>query len=117
MFQSDEKKLSPSTSTDLTKKLGDCVASAKEIAEWMMEQISDDMYLYQETVAYEIASRFGDNFTYYNHNGNLAIGQCVLREFRKLTEDTIVWNKGEKAWRWRVGDDSQGRLQRGSCDK
>jgi hypothetical protein len=31
---------------------------------------------------------------YENENGNLAINRQVLKEFRKLTEKTVVWERG-----------------------
>jgi hypothetical protein len=46
--------------------------------------------MYQETVVYEILDRFGEEFVYDNENGNLAIARPVLKEFRKLTEDSVV---------------------------
>jgi hypothetical protein len=48
---------------------------------------------------YDIQKRFGSAFVYMKENGNLAIGKDVLREFRKITEGKVVWERGEKAWR------------------
>ena len=87
------------------------MATAKEIAEWMVEQVANGKYLYQESVAHNIALTFGKEFTYHNNNGNLAIGKNVLKEFRKLTEGTVIWIKGERAWRLRNPHDKPGRQQ------
>jgi len=87
------------------------VATVNEVARWMVEQMEGDQYMYQEVVVYEIASRFGDQFTYDNDNGNLAIGKDVLKEFRRLTKDTVVWLRGERAWRKREKGDKASRQQ------
>jgi hypothetical protein len=75
--------------------------TAKQIAEWMSEQFKQDCYLYQETVVYEIAEKFGEEFTYDNQNGNLAIRKDVLSVFRTLTEGSVIWERGERRWRKR----------------
>jgi hypothetical protein len=81
------------------------------IAKWMAEKLEREKYIYQEVVVYEIASKFGDEFTYTNANGNLAIDKRVLREFRKLTEKTVVWERGEKLWRFREDYDQPEKRQ------
>jgi hypothetical protein len=85
------------------------MATAREVAEWMTELVLSQNYLEQEQVVYEIATKFGDEHVYQNENGNLAISPKVLREFRKLTEATVVWEGGEKLWRKRTADDNLGR--------
>ena len=75
--------------------------TAADVARWMVERLRVERLLYQETVVYEIAKRFGGAFTYVNDNGNLAIDRRVLSEFRKLTEPDIVWDRGERMWRLR----------------
>ena len=84
-----------------------------DVAAWMAEELDRVEYLYQETAVYEIQTRFGDEFVYTNDNGNLAISREVLREFRKLTADTVVWERGERYWRFRESYDSPGRRQAG----
>lgn len=81
------------------------------IAQWMLEELKRVNYLYQETVVYDIASKFGEEFTYHNQNGNLAIDRQVLREFRKLTGDRVVWERGERLWRFRESYDPPGKRQ------
>ncbi|MGX9574083.1 DUF6953 family protein [Mesorhizobium sp. f-mel] len=73
--------------------------SAKDVADWMVAESKKSHWLYQETVVYKIRQQFGDEYVYQNANGNLAISKAVLKEFRKLTEDTLVWERGERAWR------------------
>lgn len=85
--------------------------SAKDVAEWMLEAVRREEYLYQNVVVYEIAEKFGEEFTYTNNNGNLAIDSRVLNEFRKLTGDTVVWERGQRLWRSREEHDDPGRRQ------
>jgi hypothetical protein len=86
-------------------------STPEDIAEWMVTALERDKFLHQETAVYEIAQRFGDEFTYVNQNGNLAIDRRVLTAFRKLTEKTVVWEKGERLWRKRQEADEGGRKQ------
>ncbi|MGY4403927.1 DUF6953 family protein [Bradyrhizobium sp. USDA 3315] len=71
----------------------------KDVAEWMIKLMGDSHWLYQETVVRKIKETYGDEYVYTNDNGNLAISKGVLKEFRKLTAETLVWQRGEKAWR------------------
>jgi hypothetical protein len=82
-----------------------------EVARWMLEQIKKDGTLYQDQAAYEIASKFGEQFTYMNENGNLAIDRTVLKHFRRLTDETVVWERGYRLWRKREQGDTPGRRQ------
>lgn len=77
----------------------------KEIAEWMSQRLEEDKYLYQEIIVYEIASKYGDDYTYINENGNLAIDKKILKEFRIITEDNVVWERVERCWRKRENFD------------
>jgi uncharacterized protein DUF6953 len=83
--------------------------TAVQVAEWMLEQINLKQCLYQEEAVYEIERLFGKEFTYANENGNLAIHKSVLAAFRKITEKTVVWERGERMWRLRGPYDEQGR--------
>lgn len=58
-----------------------------------------------------VSKKFGKDFVYTNVNGNLSIGKDVLKEFKKLSGDDVVWERGEKAWRYRASYDSAGRQQ------
>jgi hypothetical protein len=82
-----------------------------DIAGWMMEQLQTKRELYQEDAVYEIAKKFGSGFTYENDNGNLAIDKKVLDAFRELSEDGVVWERGERLWRRRDKHDETGRSQ------
>jgi hypothetical protein len=74
--------------------------SPRDVAEFMLKRLNEDQILYQNQIVYEIAEKFGDDFFYTNQNGNLGIDRNVLAEFRKLTEDKVVWSRGERYWRF-----------------
>jgi hypothetical protein len=84
-------------------------SAVDSVARWMADQLAGDQPLYQNEAADEIQDRFGDDFTYENDNGNLAISRSVLKAFRALTEETVVWDRSERAWRRRESHDGPGR--------
>ena len=77
----------------------------------MADKIQKEEWYPQELFAGEIEDLFGDEFTYVNENGNRAIDKKVLAEFRKLTKDTVVWERGERRWRLREDYDESGKRQ------
>ncbi len=79
------------------------MATAKEVAEWMASHLQEKGYLEQEWAFWQIRKKFGEEFGYMNKNGGWSISRTVLREFKKLTTGTAVWNRSDKGWR-RVGD-------------
>ena len=93
------------------KKKNDPTIKASDVARWMLGQINKKRELYHEEVVYQIEEKFGSKFVYDNEAGNLAISREVLKEFRKLTEKTVVWSRIEFCWRIRSADDPKvGRL-------
>jgi hypothetical protein len=85
---------------------------ARDVAEFMVKELeAENGCMRQNHIADRIQEEFGDAFVYENDNGNLAISKVVLKEFRRRTEDTVVWLRGEKAWRWRDRGDESGRQQ------
>lgn len=85
--------------------------TTKDVAQWMLNEIEKVKYLDQETAVDHISANFGDDFVYENENGNLAIEQKVLAAFRKLTDDSIVWERSSRLWRYREESDEPGRQQ------
>jgi hypothetical protein len=67
--------------------------------------------LYQADAAREIARKFGADFTYTNANGNPAIDKRVLKAFKKLSGDTVVWERWAFCWRKRKPIDKPSRKQ------
>lgn len=83
---------------------------AQAAARWMMEQITETGELWQADAAAHIDHDF-EGLTYLNDNGNVAIGKDVLAAFRKLSEGTVVWERGSRFWRRRAEDDPEGKRQ------
>src|SRR5690349_16227006 len=52
--------------------------TVEQVAYWMLNKVHQHGVLSQEVAAFEIASSFGQSFTYINANGNLAIQDNVL---------------------------------------
>ncbi len=82
-----------------------------DVAKWMLEQVENKRELFQMDAASDIQRTFGDEFVYTNDNGNLAISKAVLREFRKISENTVVWERFYKLWRLRDSRDTPDRRQ------
>ena len=85
------------------------MTTPEDVARWMLDELEEAGYLYQWEAILEIQSRFGDDFTYLNESGNFAIDRRVLRAFRYLTEDNIVWRRKECCWVRRAPHDPPGR--------
>jgi hypothetical protein len=85
--------------------------SSKDAAEWMVRELSKSGYLSQDVAVYGLQKAFNGEATYMNGNGNLAIAKPVLTAFRALTDDSIVWSRGDRAWRKRQNYDKSGRQQ------
>jgi hypothetical protein len=81
----------------------------QQVAEWMFKELKRQHKLHLNTVVYEIAEKFGSQFT-YDKDGNLAIRIDVLAAFRKLTKDSVVWVQEDSYWRMREPHDGPGRL-------
>ena len=58
------------------------MATAQEVAQWMLDEVMGKGELEQEAAVSDIALKFGNEFTYDNENGNLAIRQYLLAAFR-----------------------------------
>ena len=77
--------------------------TAKSVAEWMEAELASATFLHQETAVLQTTREFGDPFAYINEKGNWTLAKNVLREFLKLTEGSVVWDRSERAWR-KLGD-------------
>jgi hypothetical protein len=82
-----------------------------DIAKWMLSQVQSAGMLYQDDAAYQIGAKFGEEYTYTNENGNLAIRRDVLHAFREISEADVVWERGGRLWRRRETYDNPGRRQ------
>lgn len=84
----------------------------------MIAQIVEDQQLLQVDAVAAIKKIFGKEFVYRSDIGELSIDRRVLYQFRKLTEDDVVWvtRPGggfcpEAYWRKRERNDSAERTQ------
>jgi hypothetical protein len=74
------------------------MATAEDVALWMQSELERRGELHQIDAVLEIETRFGDEFVYETERGSLAVDRKVLRAFRKLTEDTVVWMRRDRCW-------------------
>lgn len=71
----------------------------KKVAKFMLDEILQKGYIYQESVVLDIQKKFGEEYVYENENGNHAISKKVLNEFKKLKEgNDIEWDRSDKSW-------------------
>jgi hypothetical protein len=82
-----------------------------DVARWMSDELERTGRLSQSAAVEGIQREFGPEFIYENESGNPAIDKDVLREFGKLTEDTVVWERWSLRWRHRRPGDLPGRQQ------
>ena len=88
------------------------MATVKEIAERMLKEVATkDMY--HDYAAHNIQRFFGSDFVHQKASRDWAIRirKDILNEFRKLSGDAIVWERGSGLWRKRTQSDRRGRLQ------
>lgn len=83
------------------------MATASGIAEWLISEIKAKApnRAYQSRLVRELRDQFGEEWTYKNDNGNLAIDVKVLKEFKKLKDQYVIWDRSDQSWR--VVDDAQ----------
>ena len=105
----------PDTRTGLSDRNG--VTTPTMAARWMLGRLQQRGRLYQAEAARESAGRFGDEFTFTTPDGRLALDGSVLRAFKKITGDSVVWEHGEFCWRWREAGDGPGRSQGRHSDR
>ncbi len=82
-----------------------------DIVSWMIGEIQKHGMLYQYEAASYIEEHFGGDFIPYNDAGNPSIRKDVLKAFRKISEQDVVWERGERMWRKRERGDDPGRKQ------
>jgi len=75
------------------------VKKFKQVANYMLNELTTNGVLYQNEIVYIIADKFGEEFVYNNERGNLAIEKKVLDIFKKIRPKEIVWDQRERCWR------------------
>jgi hypothetical protein len=86
-------------------------ATSKDVAQWMLSAVLERGELTQNNAFYEINKQFGSGFTTITNAGSPSIKGGVLTAFKNISEDTIVWERGNKLWRKREFYDAPGREQ------
>lgn len=86
---------------------------ACDAAGWMLAQIGVHGCIYQDEVVDFLVRAKAEDLLRENADGNLVVGRAILDAFKALTEETVVWVKAERYWRWRVKEDEPGREARG----
>jgi hypothetical protein len=87
------------------------MATAEDVARWMLEEVKSTGTLEQEHAVFEIEHRFGEGFTYITDRGGNSINKNVLDAFRKLSGDDVVWARRSRYWRMRQAGDEPSRAQ------
>jgi hypothetical protein len=82
-----------------------------DVANWMLSVIQEQGELTQSNAYYEINKRFGTGFTTVTSSGSPSIKGGVLTAFKKISEATVIWERGDKKWRKREFYDAPGREQ------
>ncbi|RWH32209.1 hypothetical protein [Mesorhizobium sp.] len=81
-----------------------------EGAQLMLAMLNEFGELYQYDAANRLHAEGGEDCIYFNAQGNVAIKQEVLKEFKRLTPD-YVWLRSSTYWRRRQEGDQPGRMQ------
>nr|WP_218949029.1 hypothetical protein [Acinetobacter sp. YH12145] len=79
----------------------------------MLTALEKDECLYQEDVVDYLVKQNQMDFLKENQDGNLVLKLSVNSAFKKKTEETVVWVKPDRYWRYRVPEDEPGREARG----
>lgn len=87
------------------------MATAVDVAQWMLAELRESGFLRQQDAVYDIERNFGKEFVYENDRGNMAIERDVLDEFKTLTGNSVVWERGERIWRFREEYDDKDKRQ------
>lgn len=74
--------------------------TAKQVAEWMVEDIRFRGILRQEEAIAYVREHFGAAFIFVNENGNASLEKEVKKEFRKLNRGQIAWDRDGFMWAW-----------------
>jgi len=85
--------------------------TASDVAQWMLTTVQERGELSQNNAYYEINKLFGRNFTMVTNGGSPSIRGSVLTAFKKISEDSVIWERGDKKWRKREFYDVPGRQQ------
>lgn len=77
------------------------MTTPKDVGRWLHETIleNNSRRSYQSVMVRRIRDDFGSEFSYRNKNGNWAIDKAVLKEFNRIRDEHIVWDRSNQSWR------------------
>lgn len=70
---------------------------ASQVAGWMLEQLDREGMIDEKLLIPEIRERFGEDFLGLEDR-NVVISQKVLKEFGRLTQGTLSWDRVHRCW-------------------
>lgn len=79
----------------------------------MVDKLETDGCLYQDDIVDYLVRNDNENFLRENSDGNLVLDKALLKRFKDLTSDNVVWVQSDFYWRYRVLEDEEGRKARG----
>ncbi|MGH3690759.1 MAG: DUF6953 family protein [Microbacterium sp.] len=77
------------------------MTEAQDVAQWLIGEIEDNgrKRSYQSVLVRRLREKFGDDWVYKNHNGNMAIDRRVLKAFQPLKSPNVIWERSDQSWR------------------
>lgn len=77
------------------------MTTPEDVGRWLHATILENnaRRSYQSALVRRIRSDFGEEFSYRNKNGNWAIDKAVLKEFNRIRDEHIVWDRSDQSWR------------------
>ena len=75
----------------------------------MVDKLEMDGCLYQDDIVDYLVRNDNEDLLRENSNGNLVLDRSLLKRFKDLTSDNVVWVQSDFYWRYRVLEDDTGR--------
>jgi len=82
-----------------------------DVAAWMVRFFMQNGYLHRDVAVSGIIQNFDEKYIVIYTDLNCRIRSDVLRYFRELTGNEVVWCQGYRMWRLRGAQDLPGRRQ------
>ena len=83
----------------------------KEVATSLLRHLERLKFLDHSVAVDLIRKEFGSQFILPNDLGNESIDPRILKAFKVLSGDNIVWDRSQQHWRPREPPDAKSRLQ------
>lgn len=79
----------------------------------MVDKLELDECLYQDDVVDYLVRNGNEPLLRENADGNLVLDIALLKSFKDITHDNVVWVQSDFYWRYRVAEDEESRKARG----